>query len=60
MDTVPTMRHTPEGTSIVPQDVIFAGMDTGELVKLYIQQTNSHLRRGQPFKPTFAEIIEVS
>ena len=54
------MRNTPEGTSIVPQDVIFAGMDTGELVKLYIQQTNSHLRRGQPFKPTFAEIIEVS
>lgn len=62
IDTVPVVveHNTASGHRLGVQDVIFAGMESGEIFKLFANRTVSQRRGGSATpQPVYSEIIEV-
>ena len=61
VDTVPVIveRNTLSGHRLGLQDVMFVGMDSGEIFKLFANRTVSQHWGGVSPQPVYSEIIEV-
>lgn len=61
IDTVSVIvEHNMSGHRLGLQDVMFVGMDSGEIFKLFANRTVSQHWGGETPQPVYSEIIEVS